>query len=57
MLHPDVHLTVAGAVMFPGGFMHPDSFREIMGEEAWQELLKRPRIVSEYDEEETHEET
>jgi hypothetical protein len=34
------------------GWMHPYAFRDIMGEEAYQELLARPRVQSEYTEEE-----
>jgi hypothetical protein len=37
-----VHLDTNGVVCFPGGWMHPMSFRDIAGEEAYQELLKRP---------------
>lgn len=33
-------------------WMHPESFRDIMGDEAYQELLKRPRVQSEYTDEE-----
>jgi len=45
----NVHLTVSGAVVFDGGFMHPETFRNIFGEESYQELLSRPRIVTSYD--------
>jgi hypothetical protein len=48
MLDPDVHLDTEGVVNFPGGFMHPYSFRDLMGEEAYQELLARPRVPSPY---------
>jgi hypothetical protein len=44
-----VNLTVGGAVKFPGGYMHPEAFRDLMGESAYQELLDRPRVVCEYD--------
>jgi hypothetical protein len=47
-----VHLDTNGVVIFPGGMMHPYSFRDICGEEAYQELLKRPRVQSEYTDEE-----
>jgi len=48
----DIALTVGGVVFIPGlGYMHPYSFRDMAGEEAYQELLRRPRIVCEYDEE------
>jgi hypothetical protein len=40
-----VHLDANGVmVIFPGGWMHPGSFRFIAGEQAYQELLKRPRF-------------
>lgn len=45
-------LTVGGAVKFQGGYMHPEAYREFMGEDAYQELLARTRVVCEYDEEE-----
>lgn len=49
MLNPDVHLDTEGAVIIPGlGFMHPYAFRDLMGEEAYQELLARPRVPSPY---------
>ena len=47
-----VHLDTQGAVIFPGGMMHPESFRFLAGEEAYQALLKRPRVQSEYTDEE-----
>jgi hypothetical protein len=47
-----VHLDTNGVVVFPGGWMHPFSFRDIAGEAAYQELMKRPRVQSEYTEEE-----
>jgi len=49
ILAEDVHLTVGGSVQFRGGYIHPYAFRDLMGEEAYQELLARPRIVCEYD--------
>jgi hypothetical protein len=46
-------MTVGGVVMMGSfGFMHPETAREIMGEEAYQEMLAKPRIVTEYDVEE-----
>lgn len=48
MLNPDAHLDTEGAVIFPGGIMHPYSFRDIFGEDAYQELLARPRVPSPY---------
>ncbi len=55
ILRSEVRLTASGVVAFRGGFMHPESFRDLMGEEAYQELLKRPRIVTSYDvEDEPH---
>jgi hypothetical protein len=50
-----VHLDTNGVVRFPGGMMHPESFRFIAGEQAYQELLARPRVQSEYTEEELSE--
>lgn len=47
-----VRMTVGGAVKFDGGYIHPESYRELMGEDAYQELLALPRVVCEYDEEE-----
>lgn len=49
-LHKDVRLSVGGVVIGPRGIMmHPESFREVFGEIAFQELLARPRIVTSYD--------
>jgi len=48
----DVNLTVGGAVKFQGGYMHPEAYRDFVGEDAYQELLAKPRVVCEYDEEE-----
>jgi len=44
----DVFISYEGVVIFSGGFMHPEVFRDMMGEEAYQELLARPRKPSEY---------
>ncbi len=41
-----VHLSEDGIVLFPGGAMHPESFRFIVGDEAYQYLLKQPRVPS-----------
>lgn len=41
-------LTVEGAVKFDGGYMHPETYRQLMGEAAYQELLKGPIVQSEY---------
>lgn len=49
LVQDDVRLTVGGAVKFQGGYMHPEYFRDMMGEQAYQELLSRPRVVCEYD--------
>lgn len=48
-LRKDVNLTTDGVVVFPGGCMHPYSFRD-MFPEWWDELLARPRIPSLYPE-------
>jgi hypothetical protein len=43
-------LSVAGVVVIPGwGCMHPYTYRDICGEEAYQELITGPRVVTEYD--------
>lgn len=47
-----VHLDTNGVVIFPGGMMHPESFRFLVGEHGYQELLKRPRVQSEYTDDE-----
>lgn len=50
VLRDDIALTIGNAVIIPDvGYMHPQCFRDIMGEEAYQELLKRPRVKCEYD--------
>jgi hypothetical protein len=49
-MRDDLALTVNGVVVIPGvGYLHAECFRELAGEEAYQELLKRPRVVCEYD--------
>lgn len=46
----DFVLTVSGVVMGPKGiFLHPFSFRDIFGEDAYRELLDGPRVVCKYD--------
>jgi hypothetical protein len=58
-LPESVNLDTNGVVVINTGviraWMHPYSFRDIYGEEAYQELLKRPRVQSEYTEEELNE--
>ena len=50
-MNPKVCLTVGGVVYLDGiGYMHPHAFRDVFGEEMYNELLSRPRIVCEYDE-------
>ena len=52
-MRDDISLTVSGVVIIPGfGFLHPSTFKDIAGEEAYQVLLRRPRVVCEYDDEE-----
>ena len=46
----DFHLTTDGEVVFPMGFMHLYTFRDIYGEEEYQKLLARPRVASPYPE-------
>ena len=52
LLADGVNLTDDGVVFINTetiqGFMHPYSFRDMMGEEAYQELLARPRVRSPY---------
>ncbi len=47
-----VRLDTNGVVKFPGGWMHPNSFRAICGDAAYEALLKLPRVQSEYTAEE-----
>lgn len=47
-ISPNVHLTDDGVVLFPGGAMHPYAFRDLVGEDAYQELLARPRVPNPY---------
>lgn len=51
MVRPDrVSLTVGGVVCIDGvAFMHPESFKAMYGESAYQHLLTLPRIVTGYD--------
>ncbi len=53
ILADGINLTVSGAVKYDvdglHGYMHLESFRQPMGEAAYQELLSRPRVVCEYD--------
>lgn len=52
-MRTDIRLTVNGVVWIPGfGFLHPQTFKDIAGEEAYQWLLAQPRIVTSYDTEE-----
>ena len=48
-------LTVGGVVQMPGakGYLHPYTFRDIFGETEYQKLLARPRVICEYDYEES----
>lgn len=41
-------LTVDGVVLMGSGMMHPDAFKNVFGEEAYQELLKQPRVLNPY---------
>ena len=48
-LRDDIFITYEGVVCCPGVcYMHPEAFRDLMGEEAYQEILRRPRKPSEY---------
>ena len=42
-------LTKGGVVVGPAGWMHPMTFRDVFGEEEYQALLDRPRVIHEYD--------
>lgn len=49
-MRDDIALSVSGVVVIPGvGYMHIKTFEDIAGKEAVDELLRRPRIVTEYD--------
>ena len=58
-LREGIHLDTNGVVVYAVdgivGWMHPISFREMFGEELYQELLARPRVQSEYTPEELDE--
>jgi hypothetical protein len=44
-------LTVDGVVLLgAGGMMHPETYRGMFGEDAYQALLARPRVSSPYPE-------
>ena len=47
-----VRLDTNGVVIFPGGMMHPQSFRFLCGDAAYEALLALPRVQSEYTDEE-----
>jgi hypothetical protein len=40
------HMTEDGVVTFPGGCMHPFTYRDFAGEEAYQKLVDGPRVPS-----------
>lgn len=40
------HMTVDGVVTIGLCFMHPETFRDVFGETAYQELLTKPRIAN-----------
>lgn len=49
-LRDDIALTVGGAIIIPGfGYMHPETFRDMVGEEVYQVVIRRPRVICEYD--------
>ena len=41
-------LTVDGVVLIGCITMHPNTFKDIFGEEAYQELLKQPKVPNPY---------
>ena len=46
----EVCLTIGGVVSMGNGcYMHPDSFRDEFGQDAYRELLTRPRVICPYD--------
>ena len=48
-IREDAFITYEGVVCVPGEcYIHPYEIREMFGEEAYQELLSRPRQPSEY---------
>jgi hypothetical protein len=49
-LRDDIRMTYDGVVVLPnGGYAHPNVIRDWLGEDAYIDLLSRPRIASEYD--------
>jgi hypothetical protein len=49
-MRDDIALSVGGVVVIPGcGYMHIETFKDIAGEDAYNELLRRPRVVTKYD--------
>jgi hypothetical protein len=49
IVREDVFISYEGVVCIPGvAYMHPEAFRDLMGEDEYQELLSRPRRPSEY---------
>ena len=48
-IRDDIFVTYEGVICIPGsGYMHPYAFRDLMGEEAYQEVINRPWRPSEY---------
>lgn len=51
-MRADIYMTEDGVVMIgKGTFIHPSTFRDVAGEEAYQELIARPRVRSPYSKE------
>lgn len=49
-MRDDIRLTVGGSVLIPGfTYVHPKTFIDIAGQEAYDYLLTLPRVVCEYD--------
>lgn len=46
-------LTVDGVVLMGLSMMHLEAFKDTFGEDAYQELLKQPRVPNPYGEDET----
>lgn len=48
-IRDDIFVTYEGVICIPGnGYMHPYAFRDLMGENAYQEVINRPWQPSEY---------
>lgn len=49
-MRDDIRISVSGVVVVPGfGYLHPQAFIEVAGQETYDYLLALPRVVTEYD--------